>query len=74
MINAQKAMREELARSNLASIAEGVQGKGRPASFAGDVQEWFADRQVAREEARSPACVGARRRRTMIDLRGYRRA
>ncbi|PSD11282.1 hypothetical protein C7E15_19925 [Stenotrophomonas maltophilia] len=66
MINAQKAMREELARSKLPSIAEGVQGKGRPASFAGDVQEWFADRQVA--------CVGARRRRTMIDLRGYRRA
>ncbi|CCP10866.1 HTH-type transcriptional repressor nsrR [Stenotrophomonas maltophilia SKK35] len=52
MINAQKAMREELARSSLASIAEGVQGKGRPASFAGDVQEWFADRQAAREEAR----------------------
>ncbi|WMJ68631.1 Rrf2 family transcriptional regulator [Stenotrophomonas sp. 24(2023)] len=52
MINAQKAMREELARSNLASIAEGVQAKGRPASFAGDVQDWFADRQVAREEAR----------------------
>ncbi|KAG1321342.1 hypothetical protein G6F61_015220 [Rhizopus arrhizus] len=52
MINAQKAMREELARSSLASIAEGVQGKGRPPSFAGDVQDWFADRQIAREEAR----------------------
>ncbi|KAF1016341.1 MAG: hypothetical protein GAK31_01835 [Stenotrophomonas maltophilia] len=52
MINAQKAMREELSRATLASISEGVQSKGRPASFAGDVQEWFADRQLAREEAR----------------------
>ncbi|EMI50381.1 hypothetical protein ACSYHF_07250 [Stenotrophomonas maltophilia group sp. P373] len=64
MINAQKAMREELARSNLASIAEGVQGKGRPARFAGDVQEWFADRQVAREEAR---ITGMRWRATAQD-------
>ncbi|MCU1109312.1 hypothetical protein [Stenotrophomonas maltophilia] len=57
-------MREELARSNLPSIAEGVQGKGRPGSFAGDVQAWFADRQVAREEAR---ITGMRWRATAQD-------
>ncbi len=52
MLNAEKVMRAELAKSNLASLAGGVMGKGVPVSFMKDVQVWFADRQVSREEAR----------------------
>ena len=52
MLNAQKVMRAELAKSSLASLAAGMMGKGMPAGFAGEVKVWFAERQAAREDAR----------------------
>ena len=52
MLNAQKVMRGELAKSNLASLSTGVLGKGLPSGFMNEVQVWFADKQAAREDAR----------------------
>lgn len=50
MIRAEKVMREELAKTSLASLAGSVLGKAP--DLAGDVRDWFASRQTAREEAR----------------------
>lgn len=61
MIRAQKVMREELAKSNLASLSTGVLGKGVPQGFMDEVLVWFDEKQVAREEAR---IVGMRARST----------
>jgi len=52
MLRAEKVLREELARTSLATLQASVLGKGMPASFVGQVQSWFADRQKAREDAR----------------------
>lgn len=52
MLNAEQVMRSELAKSSLASLTTGVLGKGVPAGFMNDVKVWFADKQVAREDAR----------------------
>ncbi|WP_137172021.1 Rrf2 family transcriptional regulator [Massilia sp. HP4] len=62
MLNAQKVMREELARSSLASLSAGVLGRGLPARFAGEVKVWFAERQAAREDAR----IGGMRARSAV--------
>lgn len=52
MLNAQKVMRAELAKSTLASLAAGVLAKGVPAGFANEAKVWFAERHAAREGAR----------------------
>lgn len=52
MLNVERVMRVELAKSTLASLMSSVLGKGVPAGFMNEVQVWFADRQVLREEAR----------------------
>ena len=52
MLRAEKILREELAKTNLASLSAQVLGKGMPLSFPGQVGAWFADRQIAREDAR----------------------
>lgn len=61
MLNAQKVLRDELAKSNLASLSAGVLGKGLTPEFLGEVKVWFSDRQAAREDAR---IVGIRARAT----------
>ncbi len=52
MLQAEKVMRDELAKTTLASLTGSVLGKGVPASFMNEVKVWFADRQTAREDAR----------------------
>ncbi|NVK57035.1 MAG: Rrf2 family transcriptional regulator [Alteromonadaceae bacterium] len=52
MLNAEKAMRNELATVTLASLSASVFGKGMPQSFVNDVKIWFSERQMAREDAR----------------------
>ncbi len=61
MLNAEKVLREELAKTSLASLSAGVLDKGMPSGFMNQVQTWFADRQAAREDAR---IVGMRSRIT----------
>lgn len=60
MLNAQEVLRAELAKTSLAALAAGVQDRGMPAQFAGEVKMWFAERQAAREDAR----VGGMRARS----------
>ncbi|MBN9008131.1 MAG: Rrf2 family transcriptional regulator [Rhizobiales bacterium] len=55
MLRAEKVMREELARTSLADLQDGVFAKGMPAGFPKQVRGWFADRQTAREDARITA-------------------
>ena len=62
MLRAEKVMREELAKSSIASLQGAVLGKGMPASFPDQVRGWFADRQTAREDARTAAMRSASRR------------
>lgn len=64
MLNAEKVLRDELAKSSLASLSAGALGKSIPSGFMSDVQVWFADRQAAREDAR---IVGIRARSTARD-------
>lgn len=52
MLNAEKVMRRELAKTTLASLSAKVFEKGIPESFVNDVKIWFSDRQMAREDAR----------------------
>lgn len=52
MLNAQQAMRAELAKATLASLANGFMQTGAPAGLMNQANEWFALRQVARESAR----------------------
>ncbi|MGN6766972.1 MAG: RrF2 family transcriptional regulator [Rhizobiaceae bacterium] len=62
MLRAEKAMREELAKTSLADLQQGVFDKGMPAAFPNEVRGWFAARQTAREDARLAAMrLGARR-------------
>jgi Rrf2 family protein len=51
MIRAEKVLRDELAKTTLASLTSAVLDKSQP-GFAGDVRDWFADRHDAREVAR----------------------
>lgn len=60
MLRAEKAMKEELAKTSLADLHGGVFAKGMPASFPHQARGWFADRQTAREDAR----IAAMRSRT----------
>ncbi|MBN3802357.1 Rrf2 family transcriptional regulator [Paraburkholderia sp. Ac-20336] len=52
MLNAEKVLRDELAKTSLARLSAGVLGKGIPAGFASQVHTWFAGRHEAREDAR----------------------
>lgn len=52
MIRADKAMRDELAKTSLAALIRPIVSKIQPPGFAGQVRDWFAGRQVAREVAR----------------------
>lgn len=52
MLRAEKALRDELAKTNLASLSAELLGNVMPRGFPGQVRAWFADRQTAREEAR----------------------
>ena len=52
MIRAEKVMRDELAKTSLASLVSSVAGKASQPGFADDVRDWFASRHIAREEAR----------------------
>ncbi|AVJ29249.1 RrF2 family transcriptional regulator [Achromobacter spanius] len=52
MLNAQKVLRDELAKSNLATLSAGVFGKGMTKDFLSEVKIWFSDRHTAREDAR----------------------
>jgi Rrf2 family protein len=52
MIRAENVLREELAKTSLASLAGTVINKIQPAGFSDQVRDWFADRQTAREDAR----------------------
>jgi Rrf2 family protein len=51
MIRAEKVLRDELAKTSLASLAGAVLDKSAP-GFSDQVRDWFADRQTAREDAR----------------------
>lgn len=52
MLNAQKVLRDELAKSNLATLSAGVLGKGVTKEFLSEVKIWFSERHTAREDAR----------------------
>lgn len=52
MIRAEQVLRDELAKTSLASLSGAVLAKVFPSSFPGQVRDWFADRQTAREDAR----------------------
>ncbi|HWJ70651.1 MAG TPA: Rrf2 family transcriptional regulator [Sphingobium sp.] len=50
MLRAEKAMRENLAKTSLISLAGSAPSKGP--DMSGQVRDWFADRYAAREDAR----------------------
>ena len=52
MLRAEALMREELAKTTLATLSAGFLTKRLPPTFPAEVKRWFADRQVAREGAR----------------------
>lgn len=52
MIRAEKAMRIELAKTSLASLMGPLIENIQPQGFADEVRDWFAGRQIAREDAR----------------------
>jgi len=61
MLRAERAMRAEMGRTSLLSLARGV---AYPEGFANQVDAWFDARATAREEARVSAVrAGAGRRR-----------
>jgi Rrf2 family protein len=62
MLRAEKTLRDELARSSLGSLSAGFRNKRLPPQFSGTVQDWFAARQVDREEARLSAMKASRLR------------
>ena len=51
MIHAERAMRDELAKTSIASLVRGAQAAAPP-EFAREVQTWLAARTAARGEAR----------------------
>lgn len=52
LLRAEKAMRQELARESLATIARVLDRKA-PSKFAGEVQAWFAGRAKSRSRKQS---------------------
>lgn len=62
MLRAEKQMRDELARTTIRDLAEGVESKAPP-GFAMELQGWFADRVNMRAEARVTAVSGPKSRR-----------
>ena len=58
MLQAEQTMRDALKLTTLAQLAAGFQARRLPSSVSGKVQEWFADRQTAREETRVAALRG----------------
>lgn len=61
MLRAEKAMRAEMERTTLLTLARGIR---YPAGFSDQVGAWFNDRAVAREDARMLAVrAGATRRK-----------
>lgn len=67
MIRAEKVMRDELAKTSLASLMGPLLDNVQPPGFAGQVRDWFAGRQTAREDAR---VSGMRSRATRADEEG----
>ncbi|WP_458098419.1 RrF2 family transcriptional regulator [Roseomonas sp. WA12] len=67
MIRAEKVMRDELAKTSLAALMGPLVTKIQPPGFAGEVREWFAGRQLAREDAR---VSGMRSRSSPADEEG----
>jgi Rrf2 family protein len=66
MLRAERAMRDELARTTLASLVQGVSGKAPPA-FAQTVENWLRERSGGRERTRIAAVkVGAKKRRKSL--------
>jgi Rrf2 family protein len=61
MLRAEKTMRDELNRTTIGSLTEGIAGKA-PAEFAEQLQTWFADRAVTREQTRAVALKKPRAR------------
>lgn len=55
MLQAEKNLREELGRTRLSELSAGFQTRRLPPDFASRVQQWFADRQAAREQTRIEA-------------------
>lgn len=66
MIRAEKAMRDELAKTSIASLMSALVTKKHPPEFADEIRDWFADRQIAREDAR---ITGMRSRAAPIPTR-----
>lgn len=64
MIRAERVMRDELAKTSLAALMGPLVNKIQPEGFAGQVRDWFAGRQTAREDAR---ISGMRSRATQTD-------
>jgi Rrf2 family protein len=62
MIRAERSMRNELARTTLRDLVDGV-GRKAPPSFEADMQNWLADRIEVRTEARIAAVKKAKPRR-----------
>ena len=52
MLQAEKAMRETLARQSLADVHSAL-GRKAPAGFVGQIQDWMADRLDARRPGRT---------------------
>lgn len=50
MIRAEKAMREEMAKTSLMTLARSAPGKG--SDMSDQARDWFAERYAAREDAR----------------------
>ncbi len=55
MLRAEKALRAELAKASLASLAAGMAHKGMPPDFNQEARHWFANRQEERERTRLDA-------------------
>jgi hypothetical protein len=55
MLRAERVLREELAKTSLASLSAGLQTKRLPPDFPEQVRTWFASRQTSREDARLSA-------------------
>lgn len=64
MLRAEKAMRRELAASNLLDIANAV-GVKAPAGFGDEIGRWLDDRVADRERARVAAIKDSARRRSV---------
>jgi hypothetical protein len=52
MLRAEKAMRQELARESLATVARVLDRKA-PSRFSGEVQAWFAGQTKSRRRKQS---------------------